>query len=126
MYVTVAYCKLSKLYRIEGELIMPFNRTAQVIQNRNKAEKKRKKLREDEMQILNSQTAFKARLADDLKDIDFILSDPKISSVIVQVPEDKIAEFARSIHTEDLADYDVQQYENQADMFKISKKLITF
>lgn len=105
---------------------MPFNRTAQVIQNRNKAEKKRKKLREDEMQILNSQTAFKARLADDLKDIDFILSDPKISSVIVQVPEDKIAEFARSIHTEDLADYDVQQYENQADMFKISKKLITF
>lgn len=126
MYVTVAYCKLSKLYRIEGELTMPFNRTAQVIQNRNKAEKKRKKLREDEMQILNSQTAFKARLADDLKDIDFILSDPKISSVIVQVPEDKIAEFARSIHTEDLADYDVQQYENQADMFKISKKLITF
>lgn len=105
---------------------MPFNRTAQVIQNRNKAEKKRKKLREDEMQILNSQTAFKARLADDLKDIDFILSDPKISSVIVQVPDDKIAEFARSIYTEDLADYDVQQYENQADMFKISKKLITF
>ena len=92
----------------------------------DKAEKKRKKLREDEMQILNSQTAFKARLADDLKDIDFILSDPKISSVIVQVPDDKIAEFARSIHTEDLADYDVQQYENQADMFKISKKLITF
>lgn len=126
MYVTIAYCELSKLYRIEGELTMPFNRTAQVIQNRNKAEKKRKKLREDEMQILNSQTAFKARLADDLKDIDFILSDPKISSVIVQVPEDKIAEFARSIHTEDLADYDVQQYENQADMFKISKKLITF
>lgn len=105
---------------------MPFDRTASVIQNRNRAEKKRKKLREDEMQILNGQTAFKARLADDLKDINFILSDPKISSVIIQVPEDKLIEFQRSIHTEDLADYDVQQYENQADMFKISKKLITF
>lgn len=105
---------------------MPFNRTASVIQNRNRAEKKRKKLREDEMQILNSQTAFKARLADDLKDINFILSDPKISSVVIQVPEDKLIEFQRSIHTEDLADYDVQQYENQPDMFKISKKLITF
>lgn len=105
---------------------MPFNRTASVIQNRNRAEKKRKKLREDEMQILNGQTAFKARLADDLKDINFILNDPKISSVIVQVPEDKLIEFQRSIHTEDLADYDVQQYENQPDMFKISKKLITF
>lgn len=105
---------------------MPFKRTASVIQNRNRAEKKRKKLREDEMQILNSQTAFKARLADDLKDINFILSDPKISSVVIQVPEDKLIEFQRSIHTEDLADYDVQQYENQPDMFKISKKLITF
>lgn len=105
---------------------MLFSRTASVIQNRNRAEKARRKLREEEMQILNGQTAFKARLADDLKDIDFILSDPNIASVIVQVQDEKLPEFARSIHTEDLADYDVQQYENQPNMFKISKKLITF
>lgn len=105
---------------------MPFNRTAQVIQNKNKAERQRKRYREDEMQILNNQAAFKARLADDLKDIDFILSDPNIQNVIVQVPDDKIAEFQRQIHTEDLADYDVQQYPEQPDLFVISKKLITF
>ena len=101
-------------------------RTAGVLRNRNKAEKMRKKFREDEMQILNSQTAFKARLADDLKDVNFILLDPNIQSVIVEVPDDKIPEFARQINTEDLADYEVKQYEDQANMFKISKKIITF
>lgn len=105
---------------------MPFSRTAQVLQNRNKAEKRRKRYREDELQLLNSQAAFKARMADDLKDVNFVLSDYNIKGVIVHVEDDKIAEFSRQIHTEDLADYDVQQYEDDPNKFIISKKLIVF
>lgn len=103
-----------------------FQRTASVIKNRNRVEKERNKYREDEMQILNSQAAFKARLADDLKDVNFILADPEIKSVVVYVPDDKIAEFTRSIYTEDLQDYEVQQYENEPNKFCISKKIIVF
>lgn len=105
---------------------MPFSRTAQVIKNRNRVERARNKYREDEMQILNSQAAFKARLADDLKDINFLLQDRDIKSVVVHVPDDKIAEFVRSIYTEDLQDYDVQQYEDNPNKFLISKKIIVF
>lgn len=105
---------------------MAFQRTASVIKNRNKAERARSKFREDEMQILNSQAIFKARLADDLKDVDIVLSDPDIKSVIVEVPDDRIAEFVRCIYTEDLADYVVQQYGNEPNKFSISKKIIIF
>lgn len=65
------------------------------MQNRNKAEKRRKRYREDELQLLNIQAAFKARMADDLKDVNFVLSDYNIKGVVVHVEDDKIAEFSR-------------------------------
>lgn len=105
---------------------MAFQRTISVINNRNKAERTRNKFREDEMQILNSQAVFKARLSDDLKDVDTILSDTNIKNVIVEVPDDRMAEFVRCIYTEDLADYVVQQYKDEPNKFTISKKIIVF
>lgn len=102
------------------------SRTSDVIKNKNKVEKARKKRRKNEMQTLKNRSAFKAKLHDELSYLDVILDDEDIDAVIVTVPDKALTEFTTAIYSEDLAGYEVQQVEDQPNQFYMRKKFIVF
>lgn len=102
-----------------------FKMVQAVIKGKNKQERVKKQFRQDEMQMLKSKAAYKARLSDDLRDINFMLDDRDVSAVIITIPPEYLASFAGAIHTDDLAEYNIEQLESSADSFKISRRVIT-
>ncbi|MEE1072226.1 MAG: hypothetical protein U0L26_07540 [Cellulosilyticum sp.] len=102
------------------------SRTSEVIKNKNKVEKSRKARRKNEMLTLRNRSAFKAKLYDELKHVEVILSDSDIDAVIVTIPDRALTEFTASIYSEDLAGYDIQQVEGQSNQFYIRRKYIAF
>lgn len=102
------------------------SRTSEVIKNKNKVEKSRKARRKNEMLTLRNRSAFKAKLYDELKHVEVILSDSDIDAVIVTIPDRALTEFTSSIYSEDLAGYDIKQVEGQSNQFYIRRKYIAF
>lgn len=102
-----------------------FNQVQTVLKNKDKAEKRRKQFRQDELQMLKTAAAFKAQLLDDLKAVDLLLDGTDVDSVIIQVDPSKIAAFSSAIYTEDLAEYNIEQ-SDESDIFKMSRKTISF
>jgi hypothetical protein len=86
------------------------SRTSEVLKNKNKVEK----------------SAFKAKLYDELKHVEVILQDADVDAVIVTVPKTSLPQFTASIYSEDLAGYDIEQVEDEADKFLIRRKFISF
>ena len=80
--------------------------------------------RRNELLALKNRSAFKAKLYDELKKVEVILSDPSVNALVVTVPSRALAEFTASIYSEDLAGYDVQQVDGKPDMFYIRRKFI--
>lgn len=97
-----------------------------VLINKDKAEKRKKQFRQDELQLLKTAAAFKAQLLDDLKAVDLLLDGSEVDSVIIQVDSSKIAAFSNAIYTEDLAEYNIEQLDESPDMFRMSRKTIYF
>ena len=102
------------------------SRLREVIKNKNKVERLRRNRRRDEITKLKMQTAFKARLYDELKHIDIILDDESIDSVIIEVPANMQSAFGEALYSADLSDYEIFQVEGTADKFVIKKKFILF
>lgn len=102
------------------------SRLGEVIKNKNKVEKLRRTRRRNEIARLRAQTAFKARLYDELKHVDILLDDENIDAVIITVPEAMQSPFGTALYSEDLVDYDISQVEGTADKFYVRKKYIAF
>ena len=102
------------------------SRISEVIKNRNKIEKARKARRKNEMQMLRSESACKAKLYDELKHVEILLRDPDIDAVVINVSDASITQFTASIYSDDLAGYDIQQVDGQPNQFKIRRKFIMF
>lgn len=102
------------------------SRLTQVIADKNKIEKLRKTKRKDEIARLRSQTAFKAKLYDELKHVDAMLEDENIDAVIIAVPDTMQTAFTSALYSEDLINYDIRQVDGSAGKFYIRKKFITF
>ena len=94
------------------------------LRQKNKVEKARKKYRNEELVRLRHQTAFKARLYDELKKIDILLDNKDIEGVIIEVPENYQSFFTEAIYSEDLIGYDIKQLE--VNKYLLKKKLIQF
>lgn len=102
------------------------SRTSDVIKNKNKVEKARKARRKNEMLTLKNKSAFKAKLYDDLKHVEIILNDSDVDAVVITVPDKSLPQFTMAIYSEDLANYDIEQVEEQSNQFLIRRKFITF
>ena len=102
------------------------SRISEVIKNKNNVEKSRKARRKNEMQLLRNKSEFKARLYDEMKHIEAALHDDNIEAIIVTVPDTSLAQFSASIYSEDLADYNVEQVEDQPNQFLIRRKFLAF
>lgn len=100
------------------------SKLGEVIKNKNKVEKLRKSRRRDEIARLRAQTAFKARLYDELKHIDILLEDEDIEAVVITVPDKMQYAFTEALYSEDLIGYDIKQIEDSPNKFIIKKKFI--
>lgn len=101
------------------------SRLSEVIKNKNRVEKLRRNKRKNEIAKLRNQTAFKARLYDELKHVDILLDDESIKAVIITVPEAMQSSFGTALYSEDLVDYEITQVEGTADKFYVRKKYIS-
>lgn len=102
------------------------SRVSEVIKNKNKVEKARRIRRRNEMMALKNNSAFKAKLFDELKHVEVILSDSHVESITVQVPDNMLPQFSNAIYSEDLASYEVQQVNGEPNKFSVRKKYIDF
>lgn len=102
------------------------SRISQVVKNKNRVEKMRKARNKEEMVRLKNQTAYKARLYDELSHVDVILEDNDIDGVKITIPNQMIAQFSNSLYSDDLIGYDVEQVPDEPNSFIIRKKLINF
>lgn len=101
-------------------------RTLNVIHNKHKVDKALQARRKNELLNLKQQSAYKARLYDELKHVEVMLQDSDIEAIIIEVPQKMLPQFSASIYAEDLASYDIQQMENQANKFYIRRKFVAF
>lgn len=95
-----------------------------VIRNKNKIERVEKQRRREELNNLRSEAIYRARLHEDLKLIDAILSDEEVDKVIVEIPQQYMAKFLRAIYGEDMAEYSIEQLDSQT--FAIGRRIINF
>lgn len=98
------------------------------LKQKNKAERNKRKYRDEELQRLKSSTAFKARLNDELKKVDLLLDTENIDGVIIEVPDRVYTLFSEAIYSEGLAGYTISQIDNNKNkkLFMIKKHMISF
>lgn len=102
------------------------SRVTEVLKNKNKVDKLRRSRRKNEIVRLRQQTAFKARLYDELRHVDVILDDKNVKCVIIEIPDTMQSYFSAALYSDDLVGYDIKQVENTPNKFYIKKKFITF
>lgn len=82
--------------------------------------------RKNEINTLKKKSVYRARLFDELKHVEVILQDPDVDAVKITVNDRMLSQFNSSIFTEDLASYEVQQVEGDANSFYIRRKFVAF
>lgn len=103
------------------------SRISEVIKNKDKIAKLDRQRRQNDLNSLRSDAAYKARLSEDLKMVNLILNDPDVDAVAVKVPNKYLPNFSRAIYAEDLAEYDINQLEeDDANTFVIRRKVLVF
>lgn len=103
-----------------------FERTMNVIKNKNKVEQARRKRYVNNIQNLRSKSAFSANLYKELRHVDVILSDSDVDAVVVSVPDNAYYQFSEAIYSEDLAGYSITQLDGDPSKFLIRRKVVEF
>ena len=97
-----------------------------VLKNKNRIEKAGRARRKSEIVKLRAQTAFKARLYDELRHIDIILEDKDVEAVVIVIPEAMQAYFSEALYSDDLVGYKIEQLPGASNKFRVEKKFISF
>lgn len=95
-----------------------------VIRNKNKREKEARARKRQDLAAIQAETAFKAKLHDDMKYIDVMLQDEEVDKVCIVIPKKYLSNFLKSIYSEEMAQYSINQLDT--DKFEIGRKIITF
>lgn len=102
------------------------SRISNVIANRNKAERVRRERRTEELRAMKSSSSFKARLYEELSKVNILLESNEIDAVVIEIPDRFIANFGESLYSSDLAEYNIEQLENEPNKFYVRKKFVSF
>lgn len=100
------------------------SRILDVIHNRNLSERNKRARRNDEINRLRNNVAFKANLNSYMKQVDTILKDKDVESVTVSVQDKLIARFQEAIFSDIMSSYDVIQNDKNPNLFNISYREI--
>lgn len=95
---------------------------AKVLRNKNKAEKLEKLRRSEDLARLRAETAFMARLSEEMKLVDTILRDPEVNRVTIEIPEKQLTLFTRAIYREEMTPYSIIQVGDTT--FEVGRRII--
>ena len=83
------------------------SRLGYVIREKGRLEKQEAQRRRQEMQDIRQETAYKARLEDDMGVVKVILSDPNVAEVRVEIPPKYVTQFMKAAYSDEMAEYNV-------------------
>jgi len=92
--------------------------------NKNTLEKKYKQRKQEEVADLRMESAYRAKLHDELKIIDILLDNERIKTINIKIPKEHITKFTRALYSEELVPYNIIQIDEYT--FKIGRKIINF
>lgn len=95
-----------------------------VLKNKNKIDKMDKKRKQDEIETLRIETSYRAKLYDNLAQVNKILNDTNVESVLIRIPKQYMGNFLKSLYTEDMAEYENEQVSDNE--FVLRYKIIDF
>ncbi len=91
---------------------------------KNKRQKQRIERRKSELNKLRQRATYQAKLVQALESMDELLDSGEVESVKIEVPKEYIDKFSGEIYRDTLAEYDIQQDENNPLEFHIKRKYI--
>lgn len=94
---------------------------------RKKRENKREeaKQKREVIQAMRIESAYRAKLHEELNTIDALLQNDEIDSIEITVPEKHLSNFTKAIYSVDeLAEYTINQI--SANQFEIGRRIINF
>lgn len=100
------------------------SRIAEVIKNKNKAQRNAKARRQAEISSLRADAIFKAKLHDELRLIDRLLDDNEVECVVITIPEKSFSMFTLAIYSDELAEYNIEQSDSDPNKFIVKRKYI--
>ena len=84
-----------------------FERLQSVMRNKDRVERERKKRRKAEVQEMQSDSLFRARLTADLKTVSLLLMDKDIASVVVTAEDASLDRLDAAMYDFEMAEYEV-------------------
>lgn len=100
------------------------SRIIETLKNKNKVERMEKQRRDNELNRLKIETAYTAKLNDELKILNAIFSNADVDRVVIEIPKEVITMFTRSIYREEMTQYNIVQVEENR--FEIGRKIVNF
>lgn len=82
-----------------------FERLQSVMRNKDRVERERKKRRKAEVQEMQSDSLFRARLTADLKTVSLLLMDKDIASVVVTAEDASLDRLDAAMYDSEMAEY---------------------
>lgn len=95
-----------------------------VLKNKGSLESARKASRQEKLNRLKMESAFRAKLNEDMALVDLVLQDEDVTSVTIEIDNRHITNFMRSIYTEEMAQYSIVQVNENT--FNVARKLVAF
>lgn len=102
------------------------SRISDVMKNKNRVEKLRQTRRREEISSMKNESAFKARLYDELNRLNFILEQGEVDCIIIKIPDAFLANFGAAIYGADLVEYNIEQVESEPNKFYVRRKFVAF
>lgn len=100
-----------------------FERLQSVMRNKDRVERERKKRRKAEVQEMQSDSLFRARLTADLKTVSLLLMDKDIASVVVTAEDASLDRLDAAMYDSEMAEYEVVK---DGRSYEIRNKMVDF
>jgi hypothetical protein len=99
-------------------------KSIEALRKKNVIEHKYNLKRREELNTLRVESAYRAKLYDEIKVIELLLNDDNVKSVVIEVPKQHITKFLRAIYGEEFMQYNITQLDEYT--FEIGRKIVNF
>lgn len=100
------------------------SRVTQVLKNKNKREKADKQKKRQDMAAMQLESAYRAKLYDEMRRIDLMLEDENVDTVRIEVPPNYLSQFTKAMYAEEMSEYSISQIDTN--IFDVGRKIINF
>lgn len=102
------------------------SRTSEVLKNRKKIERELRARKNEEISKLRKNSSFRASASELFKEINVLLADDSVKSIVIEVDSNSIPNFGSMlIESHELDMYDIKQEEGKPGRFRVGKRYIS-